>query len=88
MPKQDVSSPDVLIDVESSNIKRVGFSEINSRIGRLFVEYSGAPDTFYIYTVPVSVWSDLLEVIEKKESLGEFLSNAVKPHFNFTKVEQ
>lgn len=67
-----------LVEVISSNIKRIGYDE-----KKLIVEYKSGAKYFY-KNVPRNLYKKLLE----SESKGRFMNSEIKGHYEYEKFEE
>jgi lysyl-tRNA synthetase class 2 len=68
-----------ILEVESSNLKGVGYDEKTHTLG---VEFKSGSKYFYV-GVPTSVWKRF----EEAPSKGQFFSQSIKPHYDFFQLE-
>jgi len=66
------------VDVDSSNVKRVGYSDDNEL---LVVEYKNNT-TYQYYNVPRGIYDSLITATSK----GSFISQHIKGKFEFKKI--
>lgn len=66
-----------MIEVKSSNVKKIGFENDN-----LYVEYSGG---VYVYKqVPKALYEGLVN----SESKGKYMNTYIKGHYDFDRVKE
>lgn len=79
-----------LVDVESSNVSKVGYVPAEDGAGSLVVRFRARGETpvaivSYVYA---GVPQDLFDRLLLAESKGSFLNEFVKGQFGFSRVEQ
>ena len=70
--------------IQSSAVNIINYSA-DEKI--LEIEYSNEK-VYWYFDVPITVWKQLLKIIDTGESAGEFINKHIKPIYRFEEVEQ
>lgn len=70
------------VEVESSNIKAIGYNPSYDILSVTFHKDGMTTDEYWYFEVPPTMWADFYEA----ESKGKFLHQEIKNHYRFLKV--
>lgn len=69
--------------IQSSAVNAVNYSD-ERKI--LEVEYSNE-NVYWYFDVPLKTWKQLMDIIDKGESVGEFVNKEIKTKYEFKEIE-
>jgi hypothetical protein len=70
------------IEVESSNIKTIGYDPVHDILSVTFHKEGFPTDTYWYFEVPALAWADFHDA----ESKGKFLFSSIKGKYRYLKV--
>ena len=69
--------------IQSSAVNSINYS-LEKKV--LEIEYSNE-NVYWYFDVPLKTWKHLLDIIDKGESVGEFVNKEIKPKYKFEMIE-